>query len=229
MIAANTLRRIAPVARSQLSRTATMTQVTNVPSRAAALRRMYAADAKDAADAADKAAEATAAEPKATDDAAAAAEPTAEQTLQAEIDELKTALAYAMAETENVRKRMQRDIGEAREFGMRSFAKDLLDVSDNFERALEAAKEDAERIPEVKTLYDGVLMTENQLHKVFQRHGVERFSAHGEQFDPNRHMALMEMEHEELGPGHVGLVIKSGFVMKDRVLRPAEVGVTKKK
>lgn len=90
--------------------------MTNVPSRAATLRRTYAADANDAAanDAkeADKAAEATQAEPKAADDAATA-EPTAEQKLQAEIDELKTALAYAMAETENVRKRMQVSRGKA--------------------------------------------------------------------------------------------------------------------
>ena len=82
----------------------------------------------------------------------------------------------------------------------------------------------------MKTLYDGVAMTEAQLHKVFEKYDIARFKAEGEPFDPNMHSAVMEMpaEKEEHKAGHIGLVIKNGFTIAGRTLRPAEVGVIKK-
>lgn len=148
---------------------------------------------------------------------------------KAEAEELKKQLQYALADRENIRRILMRDVKDAKEYGMREFAKDLLDVSDNFERALAAAKADADRLPEVKALYDGVAMTEQQLHKVFDRYGIKRTSPLGEKFNPQTHAALMELHSDEHADGHVAVVIKSGFLMKDRVLRPAEVGVVKKK
>ncbi len=148
--------------------------------------------------------------------------------LKAEADELKKQLQYAFADRENIRRILMRDVKDAKEFGMREFAKDLLDVSDNFERALAAAKADAARLPEVKALYDGVAMTEQQLHKVFERYGIKRTAPLGEKFNPQTHAALMELHSDEHADGHVAVVIKSGFLIKDRVLRPAEVGVVKK-
>jgi molecular chaperone GrpE len=147
---------------------------------------------------------------------------------KAEADELKKQLQYAYADRENIRRILMRDVKDAKEYGMREFAKDLLDVSDNFERALEASKADAARLPEVKALYDGVFMTEQQLHKVFDRYGIKRMSPIGAKFDPNAHAALLEMHHDEHAEGHVAVVIKSGFHMKDKVLRPAEVGIVRK-
>lgn len=148
--------------------------------------------------------------------------------VKAELDEMKKQLQYTMADRENVRRILMRDVKEARETGLREFAKDLLDVSDNFERALEAAKADADRLPEVKLLFDGVAMTEAQLHKVFERFGIKRFKPLGDKFDPSQHSALLEMDSPDFADGHVGVVIKNGFTLKDRVLRPADVGVIRK-
>jgi molecular chaperone GrpE len=144
--------------------------------------------------------------------AASPAGPTAAElaAVKAEADELKKQLQYAYADRENIRRILMRDVKDAKEYGMREFAKDLLDVSDNFERALEAAKADAARLPEVKSLYDGVFMTEQQLHKVFDRYGIKRMSPIGAKFDPQTHAALLEMHHDEHPEGHVAVVIKSG-------------------
>jgi molecular chaperone GrpE len=148
--------------------------------------------------------------------------------VKAELDEMKKQLQYAMADRENVRRILLRDVKEARDTGLRDFAKDLLDVSDNFERALDASKADAERLAEVKLLHDGVAMTEAQLHKVFERFGIKRFKPLGDKFDPAHHSALLEMDTPDYPDGHVGIVIKNGFMLKDRVLRPADVGVVRK-
>jgi len=151
--------------------------------------------------------------------------------LKKQLDEAKKTLQYAVAETENVRRVGKRDAEQQRDFGIRSFAKDLLDVSDNFERALDASKAAAERLPEVKALFDGVTMTETLLHKTFEKHGVSRFNALGEKFDPTRHSALLEMPSDAYADGHVGLVMKNGFLIgkleRKLVLRPADVGVVK--
>jgi molecular chaperone GrpE len=144
--------------------------------------------------------------------------------LQAQIKELKDQMLRSLAEQENTRRIAQRDVSQAKQFAIQSFAKSLLETSDNLERALAFATEQEQ----TSALYEGVKMTEHLLLKAFEKNGLMKFGAVGDVFDPNQHEALFEYEDANGVAGTVGQVMKSGFLLHSRVLRPAEVGVIKK-
>src|SRR5262249_47290462 len=133
------------------------------------------------------------------------------------------------AEMENLRKRTEREVADVRAYGVASFARDVLGVADNMRRAFEAigpelrASEDAG----IKSLIDGVELTERELLKVLEKHGVRRFEPKGEKFDPNVHQAMFEVPDPSTPAGTVVQVIQAGYMLGDRVLRPALVGVAK--
>ncbi|HET6519895.1 MAG TPA: nucleotide exchange factor GrpE [Geminicoccaceae bacterium] len=149
--------------------------------------------------------------------------------LEAEVAELKDRLLRTLAEMENLRRRTARDIDEARKYAVTGFARDLLEVADNLGRALqsipERAKEEAEF---VRNLADGVAMTERALLNTFERHRIAKVEPRpGDRFDHNRHQAMFEVETDDQPPGTVAQVLQAGYVIGDRLLRPAMVGVAK--
>lgn len=155
-----------------------------------------------------------------------------EEQLEAEVKQLKDQLLRSLAEQENTRRIAQRDVQDARNFAVKSFAKSLLETSDNLSRAMEVVPEemrhDKEKNSILVNLYEGIEMTEKELMKAFEKNGLKKFGKVGDKFDPNQHEALYEYPDSEKEPGTVGQVIKVGFTLNDRVLRPAEVGVVKK-
>lgn len=147
------------------------------------------------------------------------------EALESELEEQKDKVLRAYAEMENVRMITSRDVKNAREYSIQSFAKGLLDVSDNLQRALDSVGDaNVDENPMLKTLLEGVDMTEKELTKTFNKNGVKQFGEVGDDFDPNFHDALFRYQDANLEPGKVGQVIKTGFMFKDRVLRPAQVG-----
>jgi molecular chaperone GrpE len=143
--------------------------------------------------------------------------------------EFKDRLLRTLAEMENLRKRTEREVAEARLYGNTSFARDVLAVADNMHRALATIDEElsAHADPKLSALIEGVELTERELMKVLEKHGVKKFTPAGEKFDPNVHQAMYEMENSDVPPGHVGQVIQSGYMLGERVLRPALVAVVK--
>ena len=162
-----------------------------------------------------------------TAEAAAEANPVTEA--KREAAEFKDKLLRTLAEMENLRKRTEREVADARLYGIAGFAREVLAVADNMHRALEAIgpelREHAEA--KVKALIEGVELTERELLKALEKHGVKKFSPLAEKFDPNVHQAMFELESVEVPPGHVAQVIQAGYMIGDRVLRPALVAVTK--
>jgi len=158
---------------------------------------------------------------------AAVAEPLAEAQRQAA--EYKDKLLRTLAEMENLRRRTEREVTDARLYGIASFAREVLAVADNMHRALEAIgpelREHADA--KVKALIEGVELTERELMKALEKSGVKKFSPQGEKFDPNFHQAMFEMETADVSPGHVAQVIQAGYLIGERVLRPALVAVAK--
>lgn len=152
--------------------------------------------------------------------------------LEEQVKELKDQLLRALAEQENTRTIARRDVAAAKDFSIKSFAKGLLDVSDNLSRALDAVPEDhrdnKEEHAVLATLYEGIQMTDAGLNKAFQMNGLTKFCKIGDVFDPNLHEALYEYPDPTKEAGTVGQVMKLGFMLNKRVLRPAEVGIVKK-
>lgn len=148
--------------------------------------------------------------------------------LEAEIGDLKDKLLRALAEVENVRRRAQKEVGDSAKYGPSSLARELFPVADNLRRALDAvpaeAREDSESI---KNLLIGVEMTEKELLAAFERSGIKRIDPAGEKFDHNFHQAMMEVPTNDQPPGTVVQVMQVGYVLHDRLLRPAMVGVAK--
>ena len=157
------------------------------------------------------------------------AEAEATAALQAENDELRDRVLRVMAEMENLRRRADREKEESRKYAVTSFARDILAVADNMSRALQSmGDEGAEGADQtVKNLIEGVKMTERELLNVFERHGIKRIEPEGEKFDPNFHQAMFEAENPDVPSGTVIQVAQPGYVIGDRVLRPAMVGVSK--
>ena len=161
-------------------------------------------------------------------DAAVAAESTDDDSLAAENAKLKDQLLRALAELENVRKRAEREKEQTRKFGIADFARDLLSVSDNLRRALDAAPQDRTQIDEaLGNLITGVEMTEKELLSAFEKHGIRKLQPLGEVFDYNFHQAMFEVESNDHGAGIVMQVLQVGYAIGDRLLRPAMVGVSK--
>ena len=149
--------------------------------------------------------------------------------LQEEVAQSKDRLLRLAADMENLRKRTDREKAEATLYAATNFARDLLSVSDNLRRALEALPQDErEHAGEIeKNLIAGVEVTERELSNVFQRHGIRRLETIGQKFDPNFHQAIYEVPTSEKPPGIVMQEMQAGYAVGDRCLRPAMVGVSK--
>jgi molecular chaperone GrpE len=147
--------------------------------------------------------------------------------VEAELAETKDRLLRALAETENVRRRFQREREDTLKYAVSGFAKDLLSPVDNLRRALESLPESEVEDPRVKSLLEGVAATERELLGALERHGLKRIDPKGERFDHNFHQAIFEVERTDAPPGTVVEVLQPGYVLHDRLLRPAMVGVAK--
>lgn len=147
--------------------------------------------------------------------------------LEEQVTELKDKLLRAMAETENVRRRAERDRTDASAYAVTGFARDMLDVADNLGRALTSAPE--EIADDMKAFVEGVDMTKRNLGQTLEKHGIKEVNPEmGDKFDPNLHQAMFEMPAAEgAAGGAVMQVVATGYVIKDRLLRPAMVGVSK--
>ena len=146
-----------------------------------------------------------------------------------EAADYKDRLLRTLAEMENLRKRTEREVADARLYGIASFAREVLAVADNMHRALATIGPElrAQGDAQVTALIEGVELTERELLKALEKSGVKKFSPQGEKFDPNVHQAMYEMETTEGPPGYVAQVIQAGYMIGDRVLRPALVAVSK--
>ena len=147
--------------------------------------------------------------------------------LEAELAEYKDRLLRALAETENVRRRAQREREDASKYAIAGFAKDLLSAADNLRRALESLPESEAKDKRTRSLLAGVAATERELLGVFERYGIKRIDPRGETFDHNFHQAIFEAERSDQPSGSVVEVLQPGYVLHDRLLRPAMVGVAK--
>ncbi|CAL5011780.1 unnamed protein product [Urochloa decumbens] len=153
-----------------------------------------------------------------------------------EVKDMKDKVLRSYAEMENVLARTKRESENTKKYAIQNFSKSLLDVADNLSRASSVVKESFskidtsnksdEAVPLLKTLLEGVEMTEKQLGEVFKKFGVEKFDPLNEKFDPNRHYALFQIPDPSKPSGTVAAIVKVGYMLHDRVLRPAEVGVT---
>jgi molecular chaperone GrpE len=148
--------------------------------------------------------------------------------LQDELDQARDQRMRAAAEMENLRRRTAREVADAKKFAVSSFARDLLSVSDNLTRALSVVNEEEKSSAgEVwKNLLDGVEMTERELLTVLEKNGIQRIDPQGERFDPNQHQAMFEVPDPSQTSGMIVQVVAPGFMIGERVLRPAMVGVT---
>ncbi|MGO4526135.1 nucleotide exchange factor GrpE [Microvirga sp. 2MCAF35] len=149
--------------------------------------------------------------------------------LEAEKADLKDKLLRLMADMENLRRRTEREIADARTYAVANFARDMLNVADNIHRAIESVPEEARSTAEgaFKGLIEGIDLTERDLLKTLERHGVKKLDPQGQKFDPNVHQAMFEIPNAEVPNGTVLQVVQSGYVIGERVLRPALVGVSK--
>ncbi len=146
--------------------------------------------------------------------------------LEAQIGELKSAVLYAQAETQNVRRRMEKDVADARAYAATKFARDILSVSDNLSRALAAIPPALREDETMKGLVVGLEATGRELEAVFGRNDVTKIEALGQQLDPNRHQAMVELTSDQPA-GTIVQEMQAGYLLKDRLLRPALVAVAR--
>jgi molecular chaperone GrpE len=152
------------------------------------------------------------------------------ETLAKENAEHKDRLLRTLAEMENLRKRTDREVSDTRQYGIASFARDVLAVADNMERALGALDAELSETanPALKTLLEGVELTERELLKVLEKHGVKKYEPKkGDKFDPNLHQAMFELPDPSQPAGTVAQVVQPGYMIGERMLRPALVAVAK--
>ena len=151
------------------------------------------------------------------------------ETLVAQNDEMKDRLLRTIAEMENLRKRTAREVSEARTYAIANFARDMLGATDNLSRALLTVPEEARASDDetLKSLIEGVEMTEREMQRLLQANGVKPILAKGERFDPHKHQAMFEVPDSGSPDGTVVEVMQAGFAIGDRILRPAMVGVAK--
>ncbi len=160
---------------------------------------------------------------------AAAAAPKASTSLDRELADYKDRLLRTLADMENMRKRTEREVTDARIYGISAFARDILGVADNMHRAMQALDDElrAKADDSMKALLDGVELTERELMNVLEKHGVKRIEPLNQKFDPNRHQAMFEVEDASVPSGTVVQVMQAGYLIGERVLRPALVAVSK--
>jgi molecular chaperone GrpE len=148
--------------------------------------------------------------------------------LRADLDAAKQEVLYARADTQNLRRRMEKEVQDARSYASTGFARDILSVADNLARAIEAIPAELHDDERMKVFVTGIEATQRELDKVFGQHGITRIAATGLPLDPNQHQAMLEIPSEEHEPGTVVQEMQPGYMIKDRLLRPAMVGVAKK-
>lgn len=148
--------------------------------------------------------------------------------LQEEVAAAKQEVLYAKAETQNVRRRMEKDIQDARAYSVSGFARDILSISDNLARALEAMPAELREDDKLKGLVEGIEATQREVDKVFGQHGITRIAAMGMPLDPNQHQAMIEVPSDDVEAGTIVQEMQAGYMIKDRLLRPAMVAVAKK-
>ncbi len=148
--------------------------------------------------------------------------------LEKELEEVRQHVLYAQAETQNVRRRLEQEKTNAAQYAATAFARDMLSVKDNLERALAAIPEELRGDERMKGLVAGIEATGRELDSAFQRHGIVRVEAMGEKLDPHFHQAMIEVPSDEAEPGTIVQEMQAGYTIKDRLLRPALVGVAKK-
>ena len=148
--------------------------------------------------------------------------------LKGDLDSAMQDVLYARAETQNVRRRLEKDVQDARNYGATSFARDILSVADNLARALDHVPEELREHEKAKNFIAGIEATQRELEKVFGQNGITRIAAKGIPLDPNQHQAMMEVPSDEVEPGTIVQEMQAGYMIKDRLLRAAMVGVAKK-
>ncbi|MGQ0661393.1 nucleotide exchange factor GrpE [Sphingosinicella sp.] len=148
--------------------------------------------------------------------------------LERELEEVRQTVLYAQAETQNVRRRLEQEKLNAAQYAASGFARDMLSVKDNLERALAAIPADLREDERMKALVTGIEATGRELENVFQRHGIARIEAMGAKLDPHFHQAMIEVPSDEAEPGTIVQEMQAGYTIKERLLRPALVGVAKK-
>lgn len=148
--------------------------------------------------------------------------------LRGDLEAAKQDALYARAETQNVRRRLEKDVQDARNYAATGFARDVLSVADNLARALDAIPAEQREDEKLKGFIAGIEATQRELEKVFSQNGITRIAAKGMPLDPNQHQAMMEVPTDEVEPGTIVQEMQAGYMIKDRLLRPAMVGVAKK-
>lgn len=151
------------------------------------------------------------------------------EALQAENADLKDRSLRVMADMENLRRRTEREVADAKSYGVASFARDMLTFADNLRRAVEAVPDDAREAadPRVKSFIEGIELTERDFLSRLNRFGVKKLEPLGKRFDPNMHEALFEVPDETVPAGTVLQIVEQGYSIGERVLRPAKVGVSR--
>ncbi len=148
--------------------------------------------------------------------------------LRADLDAAKQDVLYARAETQNVRRRLEKDVQDARNYAATGFARDILSIADNLARALDSVPAEYRQDEKMSRFLAGIEATQRELEKVFGQHGITRIAATGLPLDPNVHQAMMEVPAGEgQEPGTIVQELQSGYMIKDRLLRPAMVSVAK--
>jgi Molecular chaperone GrpE (heat shock protein) len=148
--------------------------------------------------------------------------------LREELEVAKQDVLYARAETQNVRRRLEKDIADTRAYAATGFARDILSVADNLSRALSAIPAEMREDEKMKNLVAGLEATGREIDKVFASHGISRIAAMGLPLDPNQHQAMIELPSADAEPGTIVQEMQAGYMIKDRLLRPAMVAVAKK-
>ncbi len=165
---------------------------------------------------------------KAADSAEEESEESEQEKLQEEIRTLKEDKIRVLAEMENLRKRFDREKIDSIKYGSVNFARDILSPGDNLERALSAINQEEDHPQSIKNLIEGLKMVQKELSSALIKNGISKINSMNEKFDPNLHQAMMEVERDDLDEGIVVQEIQTGYMMHDRLLRPAMVGVSKK-
>jgi len=147
--------------------------------------------------------------------------------VERELAEARQQVLYAQAETQNVRRRLEQEKVNAASYASTGFARDMLSVKDNLDRALAAMPEELRQDERLKGLIVGIEATARELDNVFKRNGITRIEAMGQPLDPNRHQAMVEIPSADAEPGAIVQEMQAGYMIKDRLLRPALVGVAK--
>lgn len=148
--------------------------------------------------------------------------------LEQQLEESNSKVLYAAAEIQNVRRRLEQEKQQASAYASAGFAKDMLAIKDHLERALVAVTDELRADKVASQFLAGIEATAREIESVFARHGVSRIKSVGEPLDPHRHQAMMEIPTDQAPPGTIVEEMQAGYVLKDRLLRPALVGVAKK-